>query len=187
MAESIDLHPALHFYVHRSLRNKSEWTVTDQRTGMGFCHGKTRCEAIEKANELYLSLGLDVISDKVRSFPIAPLPENCDPFIAKGKIKRSDLGTIVSAIEKVIPLTENQRIAVLGALSPITGRLRSKRPQGMAGAAWQGMQPNPWKISVGAFMFTTDEGQGLTEKLSRYRWPACLDIDAHKLAEMGVW
>jgi hypothetical protein len=180
-------HPDLHLYVHRSVRTKGEWTVTAAHCGMGLCHGPTRERAVAEARRLEDNLGRDAIMERIRSFPAAPRPETVEPHTPRPAAPRPDLGAIVRAIAQAIPLEPAEEAAVRAALSPVTGRLRSRRPQGMAGAAWSGMQPNPWKVSPWSFMTAAEPERQLTLKLSKYTWPACLDTDAHKLQLAGVW
>jgi hypothetical protein len=92
-------------------------------------------------------------------------------------------------------LTDEQKAAILRALSsrgPRKGYLKAKSPSPLddqlACAAWQGIQPNTYKLGIGSVMMLRDpEAQKFALTLSEYRFPAWLDYDRHALQQMGAW
>lgn len=71
------------------------------------------------------------------------------------------------------------------------GRLKLKSPSKwdnmMGFAAWQGMQPNPHKISIGGLFFVTGPAKELLDILMTIKWPASMDRDMDALVSMGAW
>ena len=96
---------------------------------------------------------------------------------------------------KIDWLTEDQKAAMLRAIASKgrkKGYLKAKSPSAfddqMACAAWQGMQPNAYKLSISAVMMLRDPAaKEFATKLSEFRFPAWLDYDRHTLQSMGVW
>lgn len=117
--------------------------------------------------------------------------------------KPTDPTTIVAALcerlschpTQPLALTDEQRAAMIRAFSSRgkrRGYLLSRAPSAdidpMGFAAWQGMQPNPYKLSIGgAIMLREPESREFMRILSRYRFPGCLDYDRDQLEKMGAW
>ena len=73
-----------------------------------------------------------------------------------------DIDAIVEAVNQVVTLSDRERKAVRDALSSRSGKLKANAPvESWAKAAWNGLQPNPWKLQIGAMMFLPDEERAL--------------------------
>jgi len=57
----------------------------------------------------------------------------------------------------------------------------------MANAAWNGIQPNYYKMQISNIMFQRENERALFDKLDKVKWPAILDRDMYQLILMGVW
>lgn len=105
------------------------------------------------------------------------------------------LAKVLAAHEKPLVLTDEQKAAILRALAsrgPRKGYLKAKSPSAfddqLACAAWQGLQPNAFKLGIMSVMMLRDPAaQKFATDLAEYRFPAWLDYDRHALQTMGVW
>jgi len=58
----------------------------------------------------------------------------------------------------------------------------------MAFAAWQGIQPNAYKLSIaGQIMLQDQKAIVLRNKLVKIAFPSYLDIDKDNLTKLGAW
>lgn len=116
-----------------------------------------------------------------------PLTEPADivEYLAKG----------LAAHATPFVLNDEQKAALLRALSsrgPRKGYLKTSAPSRyddpMGYAAWHGLQPNPYKMSIFAAVAPpSGEARELITKLQEYNFPAWLDYDRHALQSMGAW
>lgn len=117
--------------------------------------------------------------------------------------KPTDPTAIVSALSERLSthptqplfLTEDQKSAMVRAFSSrgkrkgyLLGRAPSADADPLAFAAWQGMQPNPYKIGIGGAILLRDAtAREFMTTLARYRFPGCLDYDRDRLEMLGAW
>ena len=103
---------------------------------------------------------------------------------------------IVEAIAaRVEWLTADHKAAMIRALASSgkrKGYLKAKAPSRtddpMGYAAWNGLQPNPYKISLYAAVIPpTKEAGDFLFRLNKLNFPAWLDYDRHALEIMGAW
>jgi hypothetical protein len=110
------------------------------------------------------------------------------------RVSREDMGRIVKAIAARAELNDSEIEAVWRALTSNgrhTGRLLAKAPSrhidALANAAWNGLQPNPWKVQPTTLLFADGLAKDLLLKLAKHAWPAYLDRDAAALKALNVW
>ena len=109
--------------------------------------------------------------------------------------KKSRYETIIQLLdENNAGLTEQDKKHIQGAFGvrgAYKGYLTKNKPNNnkkpLSAAAWLAMQPNGFKISIGAIMFLTDEQKELYSKLDKFKYPAWLDKDKETLSNLGVW
>lgn len=109
--------------------------------------------------------------------------------------KKSRFQTIIELLDKNnAGLTEQDKEHIksaFGVRGQYAGYLTKNKPNNnkkpMAAAAWLAMQPNGYKISIGAIMFLSDEQKALYDKLDKFKYPAWLDRDKEILSNLGVW
>ncbi len=108
---------------------------------------------------------------------------------------------IVEVLNKQgVVFTEKELAAIDGAFctrGAYAGYLYKNKPNGrtkpLESAAWLAMQPNVYKIGMGAIMMLFGEEQELYNKLSKLpngeviRYPAMMDKDMESLKRLGVW
>jgi len=100
-------------------------------------------------------------------------------------------------IKNGIELSDDEKQGIIKAFSTrgsYAGYLKKslpKRGNTLARGAWLGLQPNIYKISVGAVLISAsaldDANMALHDKLVKYNMPYWLDKDMRNLKEMGVW
>ena len=171
---------------HKSLVGADKpWSATHVRSGRRFTQGKTRKGLVDEV------MAREFTDDQLKIVAEAPdappMQEDTPPALMREARKRIDLDAIVDAVDAVVPLNERERKAVRDALSSRSGRLKAKAPvESWAKAAWNGLQPNPWKTQIGAFFFLPDQERALLDRLSKHTWPDCLDKDLQTLKRFGV-
>lgn len=189
--------------VHRDPRRVTHWSVSDVATGLRVLGGKsctTRPAALAAAKERILKHGVAAYKRAVENNPAAPDPKTVEPMEVKPPppaVRMIDVKALAHKIARVVPggLEEKEVEAVGRALSRLNGKLKSKCPSAysdpMAAAAWQGLQPNTFKVTMGkTFVIRNLEDPApriLFDKLFAINWPTVLDKDAEALKEMGVW
>jgi hypothetical protein len=101
---------------------------------------------------------------------------------------------VAAAIAERAALTTAEHEAVVRALckaGPNAGRLLAKAPTGyrdpLGQAAWNGLQPNPYKVLTSSILFAGPAEKALLDKLVGKSWPVWLDSDADALVKLGVW
>jgi hypothetical protein len=93
---------------------------------------------------------------------------------------------VVAIVETLGGCTPDEVSGIRSALSSKTGRLKERAPAEVWGkAAWNGLQPNAWKIQFSACFLPFGPAAFLT-RLSRITWPAALDKDLAALRSLGV-
>jgi hypothetical protein len=182
--------------IHKTV-NSNGWTGTHTGTGIAFCsRRKNRLDCIERVTDLITRRGVDKVREQIQKLAPTPAPavETLEAHVVKVKAPaaKADIPAIVAAINNTVPLSDREKAAVVTALNSRTGQLKAKSPSafdgdGLACAAWQGLQPNAFKVSVGACLFLHGESRDLFERLSKVRWPAALDKDKAALVALGAW
>jgi hypothetical protein len=89
-----------------------------------------------------------------------------------------------------IKLTEDEVVAIRSAFSTrgkTKGYLKSKCPSGLAGAAWQAINPNAYKISFMRCMFFNEEERNLFLKIGKIKFSDSVDLDKDTLKKLGAW
>lgn len=197
-AEPIEI-LGFNFALHRTL-NKSGWTITEPRSGLALVtKAKSREQARASVLDKINTLGVDKFRTLVGQHSSLPNPEGLPEYVAQVKPKpvKADISKIVELVANSVGgLSDAEKIAVARALNSRTGQLKAKAPSAfgdaeerLAAAAWQGLQPNGYKIglvSVFAIGHHADS-QALWEKLCKHRWPAAFDKDKLALVNAGVW
>lgn len=186
--------------VHKSPSNHAKgwcWAVTDPGTGLAFARSNiSRQAAVDLAGERITKAGPDAVRQKLATTPKAPPVDGLPEWIAQipEKTTRPDLDHIVSLVDRVVPLDDNEKVAVKRALSSRSGRLKAKAPSAfgdedeqLAAAAWQGLQPNGYKIGIISVISLRGPAAELYAKLSKVRWPSAFDKDRAALEKAGVW
>lgn len=169
--------------IHKTVGGR-DWSITHVRTGRRFLARSTRKAAIAWVEEFNLT---DEQTEILKRTESAPPLEEANPLPKPEPKTRPDIDAIVDAVNQVVTLSDRERKAVRDALSSRSGRLKASAPvESWAKAAWNGLQPNPWKTQVGALMFLPDEERSLWNRLSKHTWPVALDKDIETLKRLGV-
>jgi hypothetical protein len=188
-------HP-LNLALHRSVTGKG-WSITSIGCGRIVAKGNTMNEARGALHDVVKRIGLERVRIGIESSPPAPPVEGLEPAPPPSKpqrIDRNSIGQIVRAVADRAGLNELETDAVWRALATNgrnAGRLLSKPPSRyvdeLANAAWNGLQPNPWKVQPTALLFADGAAKDLIDKLAKYAWPSYLDRDAATLKALNVW
>jgi hypothetical protein len=185
--------------LHRTV-NRAGWTVTSVACGFAMVHGTTRNKALAAYQRVLIDLGPSAVLARVAAEPVAPSPDSLRPAPTKRpkpKAAPANGGNAVAvayAVAERAHLTVAERDAVLRALcksGPNAGRLLAQAParykDPLAQAAWNGLQPNPYKIQPSCVLWAAPAERALLDKLVPKNWPVWLDSDAHALVDLGVW
>lgn len=184
--------------LHRAITGTG-WTITDPRSGYALGRGPTRDGAIAHAAGRIKGNGTEAVLALMAKTPAAPPVDKLKPAKPKGGTVKNkggiDPDRVALNVACIAALDDTEKAAVVRALASTgkhRGQLLSKPPgrdaDPLAYAAWQGLQPNPWKISMLArFLPPSPEAAALLDKLSKHHWPVWLDRDAKALASMGVF
>jgi hypothetical protein len=183
--------------LHKTL-GKSGWTITHPGTGVAL--GKSSISKQEVENLAYQRIvtngGAENVLVKLAQLPKAPAVETLELHkpVVKAPAAKADIPAIVAAIHNTVPLTDREKAAVVTALNSRTGQLKAKSPSAfgnadeqLACAAWQGLQPNGYKVGIFSCISLRGEAKDLFERLSKVRWPAALDKDKAALVALGAW
>lgn len=166
------------------------WAVTDGTTGVAFARSASKQGAINLAFERITAAGTDKVRAKLAELPAAPPAEDLEVWspVVRDPAAKADVPRIVDLVAKVVGgLNDTERAAVASALSSRTGQLKAKAPSDDWGkAAWNGLQPNPYKIQWSACFLRGGPAE-LNKKLMAVRWPAAFDKDKLALVNAGVW
>jgi hypothetical protein len=175
--------------VHRIVGKTSGWAVTHVPTGLRVAAGGTRKIAAARAETQLNWMGAAEFARVSAGSPKAPPADTLKPAASPVRVKapKPDLERILDAIATDVgTLDDTERQACRAALSSTTGRLKAKAPsEPMAKAAWNGLQPNAWKVQFSC-VWLDGAAKALLLKLSEHAWPAILDRDLHTLRLMGV-
>lgn len=180
--------------IHRT-PGKTGWSITHPRTGYALVSKQGSKELARTEAALRLnSYGVDKALGLLEKYPSAPAVETLPDYEAPTKPAKADVGRIVDLVAGVVPLTERERAAVVRALNSRTGQLKAKAPsafgdedEALAAGAWQGLQPNGFKVGIVSVFSLRGEARDLYEKLSAVQWPAAFDKDKLALVNAGVW
>jgi len=181
--------------VHRTL-NRPGWSLTAVLCGQVIARGPTQQACLRNYQTILSKRSPDEILARVSNASLAPAPGGLD-LVEKPQSRepqRWNAAQVADAITARAALTPDEREAVLRALSkagPNTGRLLKNPPVGyrdaLASAAWNGIQPNPYKLQLSCVAFARGPEKVLLEKLLAKSWPVWLDADASALVDLGVW
>lgn len=177
------------FGIHRTL-NKSGWSCTHIPSGLALAiNAKSKEHARSVVVTKINCHGLERFEALIAKHPAPPSVDTLELYKApvREETPTVDLRKLVDAIAGAVGgLSEQEAQAVRSALSSRTGRLKSKAPSDDWGkAAWNGLQPNAWKIQFSACFLRGDAAEFMT-RLSKVAWPAALDKDLHTLRKLGV-
>jgi len=172
--------------IHKSLPGSaSTWSATHVRSGLRITRGDTRKSLVEEMTTREFTDSQLAIVAAAADAP--EMEETTPPAPQKETRKSVDLDPIIDAVNQVVTLSDRERKAVRDALSSRSGRLKASAPvESWAKAAWNGLQPNPWKFQVASVMFLPDGPRAFHDRLSEFKWPVALDKDIESLTRMGV-
>ncbi len=183
--------------IHKTINKPKGWSVTELSTGIALAKSDTsRVAVIALANVRIAKATVESVKAKLAALPLAPAVETLEIYTVpvKVKVEKVDLDSIVAAVHNAVSLTEAERAGVILALNSRTGQLKAKSPSAfgtpvekLACAAWQAIQPNAFKVSVGTCLFLRGEARDLFDRLSKVRWPDCFDKDKQALKTQGAW
>jgi hypothetical protein len=177
---------------------KSGWSVTEPGTGLALASkAKSRQAAVDSVREQIRNAGVDKALALLAKQPAAPAVDTLEAYVEPAKVDaaKADVAEIVGLVaDKVGGLTDRQRAAVARALNSRTGQLKAKSPSAfgdadeqLAAAAWQGIQPNGYKLGIVTVFSLRGEARELYDKLVAVKWPAAFDKDKLALVKAGVW
>ncbi len=181
--------------LHRTL-NRPGWSLTATACGWVICRGPTQQACLQSYRDLLTQRSEQEILARIAQAGQAPSPASLTQLDKRAPSTEPTRAAndVSDAIAARAGLNPTEREAVLRALSkagPNTGRLLKKAPSGyedpLAQAAWNGIQPNPYKVQTSSILFTQGPEEVLLKKLLAKSWPVWLDADASALVDLGVW
>jgi hypothetical protein len=181
--------------LHRTL-NRPGWSLTATLCGWVIARGPTQQACLQNYRELLTQRSEKEILDRIAGAGQAPSPANLtqlDKRTPSTKPTRAaeDVADAIAARAGLDPVERNAVLRALSKAGPTTGRLLKNPPVGyrdsLAQAAWNGIQPNPYKIQASSILFTRGADEILLKKLLAKSWPVWLDADAAALVDLGVW
>ena len=180
--------------VHKSV-GKSGWSVSSVTKGIAFVVGwKSKDGAVREAERRILNKGTDAVSASLATYP--DTPSSAPAYEAPKKSPAADIDTVVRLVGERAGLTDKEKAAVRKALNGRTGQLKAKSPSAfgdaderLACAAWQGIQPNAFKIGTFSVLSLSRDAEcsALYDKLSKVTWSDAFDSDKKALVDAGVW
>lgn len=175
------------FAVTPCLKAPGKWAGTHIGTGLA---AVTRAGSIREciaSTRSAVDNNEQAFQRALQGLPAAPPPEGLPPAEPRLPEPRIDIEPVVLAIVEVLGECSPEEISgIRSALSRKTGRLKERAPSDPWGkAAWNGLQPNAWKIQFSACFLPPAPAAFLT-RLSRHTWPAALDRDLFTLRSLGV-
>ena len=184
--------------VHRSPgKNGFCFAVSCPVTGLAFAKAATRKGAVELATERIIRAGAWQVQAKLNAANRAPSVQGLEVWQApvRESAPKADVNGIVELVSKTVGgLNDAEKKAVARALNSRTGQLKAKSPSAfgdaeerLAAAAWQGLQPNGYKIGIVSVFSLRGEARDLYDRLSKVKWPAAFDKDKLALVNAGVW
>jgi hypothetical protein len=182
--------------LHASVSGKG-WCLTSPQSGLLVAKGNSKKQCLDAFQQLTEQFSKEQVLERIEAAPAAPPLDSIEPHtkpLAPRRIARETLGQIVKAIADRAGLNDSETEAVWRALATNgrnAGRLLSKPPSRqvdeLANAAWNGLQPNPWKVQTTTLFFLDGNAKDLLYKLVKHPWPAYLDRDASTLKALNVW
>lgn len=179
--------------LHRSI-NRQGWSLTSVACGQVLCRAKTKGEVLARYRRVLELRSPEEVLARVALAPAAPSPDCQRPIDAAVRPHVVSSVDVADAIAARAGLTADEREAVLRALGKAgahAGKLRKKAPTGytdpLGQAAWNGLQPNPYKVQTSSLLFARGPERALLDKLLAKNWPIWLDADADALVKLGVW
>ena len=177
------------FGIHKTL-NKSTWSVTHIESGYAVTTRQpNQAAALARLEHILTTETPQALATAFSSQPSAPCPWSLEVHSTKVAAPKpsANIPEIVRIIAQTVGgLSDLEELAIKGALNSRTGQLKAKCPSAdWNKAAWNGLQPNAWKIQFSA-CFLRGEPADLLAKLSKHTWPAAFDKDLHALRKAGV-
>ena len=180
------------FAVTPSLSRPGRYAATHTGTGLAVLSRAPSIAACIRDACFLVRAHRESFNYQVAAHPEAPPVEGLPDAALPAKPAPAppvDLDRLVEIIAERAPADLPRDLVLSGirsALSSRTGRLKSKAPADAWGkAAWNGIQPNAWKIQFSACFLPAGPAALLTA-LSRATWPAELDKDLATLRSLGV-
>lgn len=180
----------------RSVSANAPFSAIHEQTGATICKGARARDVISKARDL-IAHRREAFLASVANLPPAPAADHPSVLSSPSPAKKVNVENVANAIITATenwstgsgkPLTDDEKGGILRALSTATGRLKASPPRDPWGrAAWLGIQPNPFKVGVGACLLLPEGPRALLERLSAIPFPASLDKDRDALERMGAW
>jgi hypothetical protein len=180
--------------LHRTI-NRQGWSLTSVACGFVICRGATKAKALAGYQHILTHRSPEEVLARIQSRPAAPVPD-CLRAVEPTAVRPPVISSVdvADAIAARAGLTAEEREAVLRALGKAgahSGKLRKKAPVGytdpLGQAAWNGLQPNPYKVQTSSLLFARGPERALLDKLLAKNWPIWLDADADALVKLGVW
>jgi hypothetical protein len=184
--------------LHRSI-NHSGWSLTSVHCGFVICRGTTKAKAVAHYQHILAHRSPEEVLARIQLRAPAPCPDSlAEAHLGKPRSSAqqqpSSAVAVAAAIAERAALTTDEHQAVVRALckaGPNAGRLLAKAPTGyrdpLGQAAWNGLQPNPYKVQTSSILFAGPTEKALLDKLHGKNWPVWLDSDADALVKLGVW
>lgn len=176
------------FAITPCLKAPGKWAGTHIGTGFAAVTKAGTVRGCVDSTQSAVASNLPAFLSAVAGLPVAPSPEGLAAAVLPSKGVAVDLGPIVAAIVETLggECTAEEIAGIRSALSSKTGRLKERAPAEAWGkAAWNGLQPNAFKIQFSACFLPPGPASFLT-RLSRIAWPAALDKDLAALRSLGV-
>ena len=184
--------------LHRSI-NHSGWSLTSVACGFVICRGATKAKAKAAYQHILAHRSPEEVLARINLRAPAPSPDSlAEAHLGKpakpNAQPRASAFAVAAAVAARAALTTDEHRAVFRALcksGPNAGRLLAKAPTGyrdpLGQAAWNGLQPNPYKVQTSSILFAGAPEKALLNKLLGKSWPVWLDSDADALVSLGVW
>ncbi len=182
--------------VHRNVKGNG-WACTfvGKAIAAAVITGGTKAAVVELATSRIQRAGVEAVQAKLDLVPDAEPIEGLPRWEAPAKEAPTvNVTQIINAISDRSGVSSEIIARVICSKGKNAGRLLATCPPVFgpkadpAGAAvWLGLQPNPWKVSVGKILFLPKEQQEVCVQLGKIKWPAWLDSDKAALVAFGVW
>lgn len=177
---------------------KSGWSITYPRSGCALASKQpsremAKAEVVARLQSYGFDRAVSILDKQPAAPPVDTLPDYVTPV--KVKTAPVDVAKIVDLVGRMVGgLSDAEKQAVSSALNSRTGRLLAKAPSAfgseaeqLASAAWNGLQPNGYKLKTFSIFTFRGEALALFDKLSKVRWPDAFDKDKSALVAAGVW
>jgi hypothetical protein len=181
--------------LHRSL-NRPGWSLTVIECGLVICRGPTQKDCLKNYQTLLTQHSAQEILARVSNAGKAPVSDGLPGYEKKAptsnpKWKAENVADAIAARAGLDQVERNAVWRALSKIGPNAGRLLKSAPRGyddpLAQAAWNGIQPNPYKVQATCLLFARGDDKILLNKLLAKSWPVWLDSDASALVDLGVW